>query len=159
MQDSNDFAMRQLRNQNAIEVAKLFSDELNHYRSRLHLSVTSFSALSLLIAGAVQTYSGTIKRGMGALLIAVLLMLTLWISQILLITRRRADNARQIRKKLLDSIDLPLDPPHDRPTAIDFGLPTAFSLLDPIMGITALSWLIVLFVALVPIAAIVAKIG
>ena len=155
MQTPEDLSLRQLRNQNALEVAKIFSDEMNHYRSRLNLSVTSFSALCLLIAGAVQTYSSKMSSAAAALLIGLLMLLVLWISEILLVTRARSRRAREIRQALLKAVDLPSSFTVKGPEGIDFGVPATNSIL----GITTLSLLIVAFVALLPIFVIVAKMG
>jgi hypothetical protein len=160
MTDKGEGVSCEVRNQNAIEVAKILTDELNHYRTRQTNTITSFSALSLLLAGAIQTYNGPLSRGLSALLIVVIFALALWSSELLLITRKRANHARLLRQQLLESVDFPEFNVRGDILGLDFQIPEngGIRFFEPLMGVTALSLLIIVFVALVPMVAILVKI-
>lgn len=152
--------IRQLRNQNAIEVAKIFSEDLSHYRSRLTASVTSFAALSLLFAGAVYSYNGVIDTLSAYLLIGVLVALALWTCIILHVNRIRGSYAKKVRKQLLESIDLPLTYVDGQAKFFSFDSPDMngnANVFGSLAGVTALGWLIVAFVVVLPIAAVLSK--
>lgn len=154
MNDPNEsLEVRQARSQNALEVIKLCTEELNHYRSRLTHTVTSYSAMTLLVSGALASYDGGIRPILGYLLIVLLLALALWSSEVLWITRLRAARVRHLRQNLLETLDLPRKTSRNVSVDFDFSLgPTRK------WGITALSWLIIIFVTLLPIIVIATKI-
>jgi len=141
------FQLLQLRNQNALETAKLLTDDLNHYRGRHTRVLMAFSTFCVVAAGSVYAYPQPIRPTIGWLVIFLLVALAAYVGLLLRTNRLRSIHVKLRRQELLSHIELPLDGPF------------RFSLENGLPGVTRLFWLIIVTLLLVPVVVILLKIN
>ncbi len=158
----NDFV--QMQNTNALEVAKMLSDELGHYRRRVATTTAGFTTLCVVISGSILNASTRLPVFASTILVVVICGVAFYSAELLRSTRRRGAYCRDPRQELIRSLEFPPDEEDigDK-RVVEFSLlsrgePTKQeSTKKHSTSVISLSWLIIALVALLAIAVIVSR--